>query len=146
MKYTIVNVKPDKSEKLVAIQKNDGFAHAYFLTKERLHKLFSNGEEFFGALNQEDELIGFASINMDVVRLRIHFFFVDQRFQKKGVGSALLAHILSIAEKEKVANVYTYTEIDSPLEQFLISKGFEKAGYFKRRFGDRDANILSMRV
>lgn len=146
MKYTVINVKPDESKKLVAIQKNDGFTHAYFLTTERLHRLFSNGEEFFGALNQEKELIGFASINMDVVRLRIHFFFIDQRFQKKGVGSALLAHILSIAKKEKVSNIYTYTEIESPLEQFLIHRGFEKAGYFKRRFGDKDANILSMHV
>ncbi len=139
----IKNITLEYVDQCILIQKNDGFKHAYYLTKERFERLFKNGEQFFGAFTPDNRLIGFASINMDAVRLRIHFFFVDKRYQGKGIGSDLLCHILDIAKNEKVMNIYTYTEVDSPLEQFLLHSGFEKAGYFKKRFGDKDANILS---
>lgn len=140
----IKNISADLAESCIRIQKNDGFRHAYYLTKERLETLFQNGERFFGIFTSNDDFIGFSSINTDVVRLRIHFFFIDKEYQGKGVGSALLAHIVHIAQQEKITNIYTYTEVHSPLEKFLLGKGFEKAGYFKRRFGDKDATILSL--
>lgn len=34
---------------LIDIQKNDGFPHQYYLTRERLEKLFNRGEQFFVA-------------------------------------------------------------------------------------------------
>lgn len=144
MNFKIKKIGPDFANLLIAIQKNDGFIHAYYLTKERLDKLFSNGEDFFGAFTENDSLVGFISINIDVVRMRIHFLFVDQQYQGKGMGSLLIKHIFLIAKEKKVNNIYVYTEIDSPLEIFLLKKGFIKAGYFKRRFGDKDANILSV--
>ncbi|HLD25228.1 MAG TPA: GNAT family N-acetyltransferase [Patescibacteria group bacterium] len=144
MNFIIQTIDPSFAERCIKIQKNDGFKHAYYLTKERIHKLFSNGEQFYGAFTDKQELTGFVSINIDVVRQRIHFFVVDKHYQGKGVGSALLKHVISVARKEKVKNIYTYTEIQSPLERFLLRKGFEKAGYFRKRFGGKDANILSL--
>ena len=143
MELIIKKISLDFAPQLITIQKNDGFKHAYYLTKERLGKLFSNGEEFFGAFTENNSLVGFASINTDVIRIRIHFLSIDQQFQGNGIGSALIKHILSIAKDKKVRNIYVYTEIDSPLETFLLKRGFAKAGYFKKRFGDKDADILS---
>ena len=143
MNFSVNNIYPDSADQLVSIQKNDGFSHVYYLTKERLEKLFSNGEEFFGAFT-DNKLIGFISINTDVVRMRIHFLSVDQQFQRKGVASILLKHILLIAKEKKIRNVYVYTEIESPLEVFLLKNRFIKVGYFKKRFRDKDANILSI--
>lgn len=143
MSTYIKNIGLEFAKQCITIQKNDGFKHAYYLTAQRIEKLFTNGEQFFGAFTHDNRLVGFASINIDTVRLRIHFFFVDKKYQGSGIGSDLLFHILGIAQEENITNIYTYTEVDSPLEQFLLYKGFEKAGFFKKRFGDKDANILS---
>lgn len=144
MRTYIKNIGLEYAKQCITIQKNDGFKHAYYLTIQRIEKLFTNGEQFFGAFTGENKLVGFASVNIDAVRLRIHFFFVDKNYQGSGIGTELLRHILAIAKREKIMNIYTYTEVDSPLERFLRYKGFEKAGFFKKRFGDKDATILSL--
>ncbi len=77
MTISIRNIFPDTAERCIEIQKNDGFRHAYFLTKERIEKLYKNGEKFYGVFDDKHYLIGFASINVDLVRLRIHFFSVS---------------------------------------------------------------------
>lgn len=131
------------SASCIRVQKNDGFSHAYYLSEERIRKLHANGERFFGAFTVDGSLIGFASVNVDLVRMRIHFFCVDRSFHGQGVGSMLLAHIVTIGRRERVRMMYTYTEVNSPLERFFLAKGFVKAGYFRNRFDNRDATILS---
>lgn len=142
-KYIIRKLTPSHFEECMEVQKNDGVLHQYLLTYERLQKLYANGEEFYGAFNMEEKIIGFASINNDLVRLRIHFFSISGAFQSKGVGTLLLNHVFDIARVSNIKTIYVYTEISSPLESFLLNKGFVNAGYFRRRFKDKDANILA---
>lgn len=45
--------------------------------------------------------------------------------------------------KAEIKVVYSYIEVDSPLEEFLLKRGFTKVGFYKNRFGlGKDANIL----
>lgn len=143
MKFKIRKATPKDIPRIIDIQKNDGYVHAYYLTEPRASVLFSNGERFYGAYDEDHLMMGVASINVDIERMRIHFFFIHQVAQGRGVGTLLLNYVMRIAREEKVKNVYIYTEIDSPLERFLLRRNFIKAGYFKRRFGEKDANILS---
>lgn len=144
MVVNIRKITPRYYVRCIEVQKTDGYRHSYYLTIDRIRTLAHNGEQFFGAFTETGSLVGFVSVNVDVVRMRIHFFSVMHQYQRKGVGSNLLLHILDAARMAQVSNIYTYTEPESALELFLLHKGFVQAGYFKRRFGDKDANILSM--
>lgn len=64
MKIVIRPIDPTFSKQCIQIQRNDGFRHAYYLTNERVEKLFANGELFYGAFNENNTLIGFASIKI----------------------------------------------------------------------------------
>ncbi len=92
--------------RIIDIQKNDGYVHAYYLTKQRANVVFSNGERFYGAYNDDNLMVGFASINVDIERMRIHFFFIHKAVQGCGVGTLLLNFVIKIAHEEKVKNIY----------------------------------------
>lgn len=127
---------------VLKIQKNDGYNHSYYLTRERLRGLFERGELFFIAF-LDNEAAGFVSVDIEI-RARIHFLSVMQEKQKNGTGTALLEKIISEAKKRKVKMVYVYTEAGSMLENFLKKKDFKKVGFFQDKFGkNKHANIFS---
>ncbi|MBI2592646.1 MAG: GNAT family N-acetyltransferase [Candidatus Colwellbacteria bacterium] len=129
--------------KITDIQKKDGFRHAYPLTKERFRKLLQRGELFFVAFLQ-NQAVGIISVDMEI-RAKLHFFSVIQNYWGKGIGTALLAKILIEAKKRDYKSVYVYVEIDSPVEKFLINKGFKKVGIYRNRYKQgRHAHILEI--
>lgn len=141
------NIKTSKIEgpqdfnKIIEIQKNDGFEHAYYLTKERLEKLIQRGEEFFMVF-LNDEPIAFASIDLDI-RARIHFFCVEKNNAGKGIGTELLEKIICEAANKDYKKIHAYVEVNSPIEGFFSKNGFEEVGFHKDRFGaGKDSHIL----
>jgi N-acetylglutamate synthase-like GNAT family acetyltransferase len=127
---------------IVNVQKQDGFAHAYYLTPKRLKTLFERKEIFFIAL-LGNKVIGFTSLDIEK-RAIIHFLSVVKDYAALGIGSLLLEKVIKAAKKHKKDIVYIYTEINSPVEKFIIKKGFKIVGYFNDRFGKgRHANILA---
>jgi GNAT superfamily N-acetyltransferase len=126
---------------IINIQKQDGFAHAYYLTPKRLRGLFKRGEMFFIAF-LDDKPAGFAGLDIEI-RAKLHFFSVAKKYTGIGIGSFLLERVINETKKHKKDMIYIYTEANSPLEQFLIKKGFLKVGYFLNRFGrGKNANIF----
>jgi len=118
---------------IISIQKRDGFAHAYYLTRRRLKKLFKRGEIFFIAF-LNNKAVGFASLYIEI-RAKLHFFSVIKEHTAMRIGSFLLQRIINETKRHGKDMIYIYTEANSPLEQFLIRKKFKKIGYFNNRFG-----------
>lgn len=132
-------------DKIIDIQKNDGFKHAYYLPEGRLAKLVRRGEAFYIAFSKTKAL-GFISADMEV-RAKIHFFSVKEKWGGKGVGVAMLTKILNEVKRNGYRFVYIYVEIDSPIEEFLIKKGFYEVGIYRNRYSSgRHAHILEVNI
>lgn len=130
---------------IISIQKRDGFVHAYYLTPRRLKRLFERKEIFFITF-LENKAVGFASLDIER-RAIMHFLSIVKDYAAMGIGSFLLGKVIKEAKKYKEDQVYIYTEVNSPLEKFLIKKGFKIVGYFQDRFKKgRHANILAFSI
>lgn len=142
-KIQIVQAKPDKFELISEIQNNDGFEHSYPLSRERFEKLIHRGECFYLAY-YDGEATGMISVDFEI-RAKLHFFSVKQDYQSKGIGTALLTKVLEEAKNRNYYSVYVYVEFDSPVEKFLLSRGFKKVGYYHNRYkNERSADILEI--
>jgi len=147
MKTDLINIRKATSKDLniiLRIQKNDGFKHAYYLTRDRFERLLNRGEVFYLAEKETGGPLGFMSIDCEV-RAKLHLSSVHKKYQNKRVGTTLLNYVVSRVKSRGYKRIYVYTEIASPAENFLLTRGFEKAGYYKDRYGEgRDANILEL--
>lgn len=141
MKTKIKEVNFNDWKKIVTIQKNDGFSHAYYLTKDRIKRLFERGEKFFLAF-LGDKPVGFASVDFEI-RARLHFLSVIKDFQRKRIGSLLLEKVIKEARKRKFKKIYIITEKSArKVDRFLRKKGFRRVGYHKNRFGKGKDGII----
>ncbi len=131
-------------EDIIRIQKSDGFAHQYHISKERIEKLINRGELFFLIFTPENIPVGFASIDLEI-RARLHFICVNKQFGKQGYGSALMIRLIDEAKKHKYKRVSSYVEAGSNKELFLEKFQFNKVGYYKNRYGNGvDASIWEL--
>ena len=88
--------------------------------------------------------VGMISVDFEI-RAKLHFFSIRQDHQGKGAGTALLAKVLEEAKNRNYSSVYVYVEVDSPVEKFLLNRGFEKVGYYRDRYiKGKHANILEI--
>lgn len=131
---------------IIDIQKNDGFKHAYYLTPERVGKLFEKDQVFY-LVENDARPVGFACADFDV-RTWIHFFSVLKDFRGRGAGSALLGKIIEESRARKINMVFVITEKDADSLIGLFKKrGFEEAGFHKDRFGaGKDGSIWNLKL
>lgn len=125
---------------IIMLQKNDGFPHQYYLTHERLERLFNRGELFF--LAAVDGIpAGFASVDCEI-RAQAHFLCVDKNYTRRGIGSLLMRTLINEAKERGYTRLYSYVESNSTKEDFLKKFGFVQVGYYKNRYGNgQDASI-----
>lgn len=124
----------------LAVQRNDGFSHQYYLTSERMRKLFFRGEQFFLA-EQDGVPVGFGSVDCEV-RAQVHFICVNQAYKRKGIGSGLMRRCLEYAKQAGYSRACTFVESNSSKEPFLEKMGFHKVGFYNDRYGNGvDASI-----
>lgn len=124
----------------IALQRNDGFSYQYYLTPERMKRLFDRGELFFLAtLNGIP--VGFASVDCEI-RAQAHFLSVDRNNARRGVGSMLMKTLMDEAKKRGYGRLSVYVEANSTIEVFLQKHEFIQVGYYKNRYGNgKDATI-----
>ena len=140
MKFANRKATLDDIESFIKIQKNDGFPHQYYLTRERLKKLFNRGEQFFIA-KYNDEVVGFGSVDCEI-RAQVHFICVDREYSRQGVGRELMKSCLDEAKDKGCKRACSYVEANSSKEPFLIKMGFHQVGFYKDRYGNGvDASI-----
>lgn len=125
---------------LITLQRNDGFTHSYYLTRERLKRLFDRGELFFVARLGRVP-VGFASIDCEI-RAQVHFLSVDQTFTRRGIGSMLMRTLKNEVQKRGYGHLSVYVDAGAAIEVFLKKNGFVQVGYYKNRYGKgKDATI-----
>jgi len=100
MEIKIKRAKSSDWKIIQRIQKNDGFKHAYYLTKKRILKLFKRGEIFYLAF-LKNKAVAFTSVDFEI-RARLHFISVLKEFHQKGIGSILLNKIVNDSKKEDI--------------------------------------------
>lgn len=124
----------------IAIQRNDGFPHQYYLTAARLQRLFARREQFFLA-EDRGVPVGFGSVDCEI-RAQVHFICVDQAHIRKGIGRSLMRRCLDYAQQAGCRRVFSYVEAQSSKESFLERMGFHRVGFYKDRYGNGvDASI-----
>lgn len=125
---------------IITLQESDGYPHQYYLTDERLERLFDRGELFFLA-TLDGIPVGFASVDCEV-RALAHFLCVDKNYTRRGIGSLLMRTLINEAKKRAYARLCSYVEANSKKEVFLQKHGFVQVGYYKNRYGNgQDASI-----
>jgi GNAT superfamily N-acetyltransferase len=100
---------------------------------ERWKELMSHNQ-YFGAFDKNNCLIGFSSMNKDGY---LHSMFVHKDYQCKGVATQLLSEV------EKMAKKWGVKEIISEVS-FTARSFFEKHGYKIDRIQKRKANKLEL--
>lgn len=130
---------------IIAIQKNDGYDHHYYLTVDRLKRLRRRGEVFFVAI-VDGQLAGFAGVDFEQ-RARLHFLCVLTQYQKRGIGSALMRRMLRETVGRGHKSAHSYVESPSSKEVFLAKQGFAKVGFYQDRYGlNKHASIWQIQL
>ncbi len=100
---------------------------------EHMKELLARND-YVAALNEQDEIIGFSSMNTEGY---LHSLFVHKDYQRVGVGSLLLSAV------EKKAREYGVSEITSEVS-LTARPFFEKRGYEVVKVQKRRANRLEL--
>ena len=144
---TIRKATKTNYDTIINIQKNDGFPHGYYLTHERLDKLFKR-ETFYLAIINGDKIGGFASVDIEI-RARLHFFSIHTKFHHTGLGRIFMQRIIEKVSKTDVRSFYTYVEETVPQKNLnlLYKNGFKIVGHYNDRYGPgKNALILELKL
>lgn len=140
MTYTSRRAEITDIPAMVRVQKHDGFSHQYYLTEERLQRLFDRGERFF-VIEHGGKVVGFGSVDCEI-RAQVHFICVDRAYSGKGVGRRLMQLCLQEARRSGCKRACSFVETNSSKEPFLMKMGFHQVGFYKDRYGNGvDASI-----
>lgn len=103
---------------------------------------------YFGAYTPDDELIGYAGLSVvgtaPDAETSVHTIGVDPAWQGKGVGTALLRTLLSIAD-DQLAPVFLEVRTDNePAIALYQAHGFVRLGLRKRYYQPSNADAYTM--
>lgn len=130
---------------LIHLQNSDGYPHSYYLTSERLARLFDRGELFFLA-SIGGTSAGFGSVDCEI-RAQAHFLSVDRNYARRGIGSALMKTLQNEAKNRGYGRLSLYVDAGSAIEVFLKKHGFVQVGHYKNRYGNgKDATIWEVEL
>jgi ribosomal-protein-alanine N-acetyltransferase len=106
------------------------------------------GHRYFGAYAGAGELIGYAGMSVvgapPDAETSVHTIGVDPEWQGRGVGTALLRTLLSIAD-ERAAPVFLEVRTDNePAIRLYESHGFVRLGLRKRYYQPSNADAYTM--
>lgn len=99
-----------------------------FYTPEQLDKnCFQKGHLFY-LLKQEDQAIGFASIELnhqELLQTKLHKLYVLPGFQQLGAGKMLFNEMITIAKDDHQQNFTLHVNRGNPAISFYEKWGFE---------------------
>ncbi len=80
----------------------------------------------------ENQMIGFVHLERDIInnRILIKIGGVKPEYRRKGIGTAMLSGIQSLAQQNAIGRVvFTVQAKNDPAIRFLMSKGYQFCGY-----------------
>ena len=161
---------PDDCEAIAALAEKtfvDAFGHLYRPENRQAHVAEKFSSEFFRAalaegdtilmLHDAQRLIGYAKVGHLALPVKppiprgaqeIHRVYIDKEFQGRGLGKALMLHILSLPRIASASAVYLGVWEENLRAQHLYTLyGFAPVGKYLYQVGDQaDNEIIMARV
>jgi len=95
----------------------------------------------------DDNVIGYLDYSMIYDRMEIDNFTVLEEYRNQGIGTKLLAHLISIAIEYRVINITLEVRMSNDIAINLYKKfGFREVALRKFYYGDEDGILMEKQV
>lgn len=95
----------------------------------------------------DDKVIGYLDYSLIYDRIEIDNFSVLDEYRNKGIGTKLLAHLISIAINYRVINITLEVRVSNNIAINLYKKfGFREVALRKYYYGDEDGILMEKQV
>ena len=94
-----------------------------------------------------DKVIGYLDYSLIYDRMEIDNFCVLYEYRNQGIGTKLLAHLISIAISYRVINITLEVRVSNEIAINLYKKfGFREVALRKYYYGDEDGILMEKQV
>ena len=95
----------------------------------------------------DDEVIGYLDYSLIYDRMEIDNFSVLEEYRKQGIGTKLMAYLISLAINYRVVNITLEVRISNDVAINLYKKfGFREVALRKYYYGDEDGILMEKQV
>jgi ribosomal-protein-alanine N-acetyltransferase len=95
----------------------------------------------------DDKSIGYLEYSLIYDRMEIDNFKVIDEYRNKGIGTKLLAHLISLAISYRVINITLEVRVSNEIAINLYKKfGFREVALRKYYYGDEDGILMEKQV
>lgn len=95
----------------------------------------------------DDKVIGYLEYSLIYDRMEIDNFSVIDEYRKQGIGTKLLAHLVSLAISYRVVNITLEVRFSNEVAINLYKKfGFREVALRKFYYGDEDGILMEKQV
>lgn len=130
----------------------NGYINRAFNT-DRLISEIQNKERYYYFVILEEKIIGYLKLNIgssqtetfDDTYLEIERIYLDASYQRKGMGSRMIAHATEIARSLQKTKIWLGVWDQNPKAILFYERmGFVRKGNHIFKFGDEDQNDIIM--
>ncbi len=95
----------------------------------------------------DDESIGYLEYSLIYDRMEIDNIMVNEDYRKQGIGTKLMAHLVSLAIEYRVENITLEVRVSNEIARNLYKKfGFREVAIRKYYYGDEDGILMEKNV
>lgn len=95
----------------------------------------------------DNKTVGYLDYSLIYDRMEIDNFLVEEEYRCKGIGTKLLAHLISIAIEYHVINITLEVRCSNDIAINLYKKfGFREVALRKYYYGDEDGILMEKQV
>lgn len=95
----------------------------------------------------DDKSIGYLEYSLIYDRMEIDNFVVSEEYRNQGIGTKLLAHLVSLAINYRVVNITLEVRVSNNVAINLYKKfGFREVALRKYYYGDEDGILMEKQV
>ncbi|MBQ2873428.1 MAG: ribosomal protein S18-alanine N-acetyltransferase [Bacilli bacterium] len=96
---------------------------------------------------EDSKSIGYLEYSLIYDRMEIDNFMVLEEYRNKGIGTKLLAHLISLAINYRVINITLEVRVSNEVAISLYKKfGFREVALRKYYYGDEDGILMEKQV
>ena len=95
----------------------------------------------------DENSVGYLEYSLIYDRIEIDNFYVDEKYRNNGIGTKLLAHLVSLAISYRVINITLEVRVSNLVAISLYKKfGFREVALRKYYYGDEDGILMEKQV
>lgn len=95
----------------------------------------------------DDESVGYLEYSLIYDRMEIDNIMVNEDYRKQGIGTKLMAHLVSLAIEYHVENITLEVRVSNEIARNLYKKfGFREVALRKYYYGDEDGILMEKNV